>query len=407
MAVLPRLYEPLALEHFRETSAMLFLTGPRQVGKTTTARRIAERLGPETYLDWDDLDDRERILAGPAALARALELDRLQDSPPVLVLDEIHRFRRWKVLLKGFHDRWKERVRVIVTGSARLDLFRRGGESLLGRWYGYRLHPLSVGELVRPAPPAAGLLSGPAPLEEDAFVALRDLGGFPEPFLRGERRFRRRWERMRWELLLREDLRDLSRVHEVDRVELLAELLRRQVGSPVRYQALARAVRAAPDTVIRWTRLLEALHLAWSVRPWYRSIPRSLRKEPRVYLWDWASVPDEAARAENMIGSALLKAAHLWTDRGEGEFALHWLRDKEGNEVDFCLVRDGSPWLLVEVKLSGRAPLSPALARYQRLTGAPYAFQVAMDLPFVDRDPFAEPGPPLIVPARTFLSCLP
>ncbi len=172
------------------------------------------------------------------------------------------------------------------------------------------------------------------------------------------------------------------------------------------YASLSRRMAASVDSVRRWLATLESLYYCFSIRPWHRNVARSLRKEPKFYLWDASQAVDVGAKAENVVACALLKAVHLWTDRGEGEFALHFLRDKQQHEVDFLVVRDGAPWFLVEVKQSGGAPLSPDLARFQAQTGAAHAFQVTLDLPYVERDCFAEAGP-ILVPARTLLSQLP
>jgi len=173
----------------------------------------------------------------------------------------------------------------------------------------------------------------------------------------------------------------------------------------VSYASLSRQVRASVDSIRRWVRTLEALYFCFSVRPWYHNVARSLRKEPKIYLWDWSQLDDAGARFENLVASALLKSVHLWTDLGYGEFSLHYIRDKEKREVDFVVIRDGQPWFLVEVKGSESARLSPQLERFQGQTGASHAFQVALDALPVERDCFAVTRP-VIVPARTFLTQL-
>ncbi len=400
-----RLYESLFQQHFEENRQMLFLTGPRRVGKTTTARRTAAHFGEAAYLNWDNADHRRRILAGPAAIAECLGIDRLREEPPVCVLDELHKYAGWKDLLKGLFDTYTPQARFLVTGSARLDVFRSSGDSLMGRYFAYRMHPFSLGELLTPAPPDT-LLRSPSPCDENAFQDLLRFGGFPEPLLRAESRFWRRWNRTRNAQLLKEDLRDLTQVRELAQLEVLAELVRQRCAQLTSHSSLARSVGASVDTVRRWIRILEALYFCFSVRPWHRNIARSLRKEPKYFLWDWSQAPHGGARAENFVAAALLKAVHFWTDRGEGDFRLFFLRDKEKREIDFLVVRDERPWFLVEVKTSGKAPLSSHLRRFQEATRARHAFQVALDLPYVHRDCF-ESSTPIIVPARTFLSQLP
>jgi len=401
-----RCYEHILIGHFRTYRQTAFLSGPRQVGKTTTARVVARALGDHAYFTWDRQTDRAVIVAGPDAVAEKMQIHRLREAPPVCILDELHRYGKWKTFLKGLLDSHPGALRILVTGSARLDVFKAGGDSLMGRYFPYRMHPLSVGELADPGRP---VWEGPLPPQRipgEALAALVRFGGFPEPFLRQEERFWRRWRRLRTQQLLREDLRDLTHIRELGQVEMLAELIRRRVGQLVSHASLARAVNVSVDTIRRWTATLERLYWCFSVRPWHRNVARGLRKEPKYFLWDWSVVEDRGARMENLVASALLKAVHAWTDTGLGDFGLYFIRDKEKREVDFLVTREDTPWFLVEVKASGSARLSPPLARFQEATGAPHAFQVAFDLDYVDRDCF-EQTRPLIVPAATFLSQLP
>jgi predicted AAA+ superfamily ATPase len=275
----------------------------------------------------------------------------------------------------------------------------------MGRYFAYRMHPLSTAELTYGSLRDGLIEHQPRPVDGGQFEALLRFGGFPEPFLRQETRFWNRWRRLRSQQLFKEDLRDLTRIQELGQVETLAELIRLQVGQLTSYTSLATGVNASVDSIRRWTRTLEALYYCFPVRPWYRNVARALRKEPKYYLWDWSLVDTPGARVENFVASALLKAVHLWTDHGNGDFGLFFIRDKEKREVDFVVVRDGRPWFLVEVKSSGSKHLSPALKYFQNKTGARHAFQLAMDLPFIERDCF-EHTTPIIVPARTLLAQL-
>ncbi len=382
---------------------MLFVSGPRQVGKTTACRAAGASFPEYAYLNWDVPADADAIARGPAAVAERLELARVRDEPLVVVLDEIHRFGRWKTFLKGLFDTWSPDARIVVTGSARLDVFKAGGDSLMGRYFPYRMHPLSVAELLRPTVPESPI-SPPARLDDDAWQALLRWGGFPEPFLRQDPRFFNRWRRTRDQQLFKEDLRDLTRIAELGQVEVLARMVRARVGQLTSYASLARDVRASIPTISRWLETLARLYWCFAVRPWHRNVTRALRKEPKYYLWDWSQIDDPGTRAENFVASALLRAVHFWTDHGFGEFGLHFVRDKDKNEVDFLVSRDGEAWFLVEIKATA-GPLSPALARFQKQTGAPHAFQIALDAEYVDRDVF-ELEEPRVVPARTLLSQL-
>ena len=401
MPTAPRVYDSLLAEHLADNRQMVFVSGPRQVGKTTTCRRQAD-----AYVNWDDVDDRERILSGPSHLAAWLGLDRLSETVPVVLFDELHKFPRWKQFLKGFFDAHADRVRIAVTGSSRMDAYRRGGDSLMGRYFPYRMHPFSVAEVVtQELPGTTRVARPPAPIAADDFDALWRHGGYPEPFLRRDTRFSRRWQSLRLEQLVKEEIRDLTQIRQIDQLDVLVRLLTRRSAQQLVYDNLARQVRASTDTVRRWIDTLCNLHLGFLLRPWFRNVSRSLRKEPKWYLRDWASIEDEGQRAETFVACHLLKAVEGWNDMGLGAFDLGYLRDKEKREVDFVVVRDGAPWFLAETKLHDAAP-SASLAYYQDRIGAPFAFQVVLDAGYVDVDCLARPSGPRIVPARTLLSQL-
>lgn len=405
VSTLPRIYGSLIQEHFKSDRQMLFLMGPRQVGKTTTSRAEAADSPEHAYLNWDDQQHRRIMLGGPGSISDHLGLDQLRSAPVFLVLDEVHKYGRWKTLLKGLFDTYSDQLRILVTGSARMDSYKAGGDSLMGRYFPFRMHPLSVAELVNQECPTESLIQDPNPVDEDAFQGLLRFGGFPEPFVRLDQRFWNRWKRTRSQQLLKEDLRDLTRIQELDVVESLAEIICRRSGQLTSFSSLARSVNASVDSVRRWLATLRSLYYCFAVRPWSKNITRALRKEPKYYVWDWSIVQDPGQRAETMVACALLKAVHCWTDSGLGEFGLYFVRDKQKREVDFVIVRDDKPWFLVEVKSAGAKRLSPQLEYFQRQTRAMHAFQVAFDLEFVDRDCF-EVKQPVIVPARTFLSQL-
>ncbi|MEM8996057.1 MAG: DUF4143 domain-containing protein, partial [Acidobacteriota bacterium] len=246
---------------------------------------------------------------------------------------------------------------------------------------------------------------GPSSIADEDWDALLRFGGFPEPFLRRDERFARRWRRLRHDLLFREDLRDLTRIQESARVQLLGQLVVQRAGQLVSYSTFAREVGASVDTVKRWLTTLKHLYFCFPLKPWHRNVARSLRKEPKYFLWDWSLVDDPGARFENLVACALLKAVHLWTDLGYGDFALHFVRDKDQREVDFLVVRDGEPWFLVEAKVSGSAGLSEGLTYYAQKLGVRLALQVARRLGDVGQSCW-DLERPTRVPARTFLSQL-
>ncbi len=398
MKILPRLYDAVLQNHLARYRQMAFVSGPRQVGKTTVCRALGDE-----YLDWDNSDVRRLVMAGPAVVARHLGLERLRNRPLVAVFDELHKHRRWKTFLKGFFDEYESKVRLLVTGSSRLDVYRRGGDSLMGRYFPFRIHPFSVGEILHTDLPVKPVRP-PRPIPSAEFKALWEHGGFPEPFTLRDRNFSGRWRTLRKEQLLRQDLRDLTRIQDLAEVEQMAAILSERSATALVQDNLARTIGVSVDTVRRWTGTLLSLHFGFLVRPWTHSIARSLLKEPKWYLRDWSGIEDPGARAETFVACHLLKSVEGWNDLGFGEFELRYLRDKDKREVDFLVVRDRKPWFLVEVK-SSDANLSPSLAYFQKRTGAPHAFQAVFDMEPVIADCFKERAP-VAVPTRTLLSQL-
>ena len=383
---------PRVGDHLQRNRQMAFVSGPRQVGKTTCRQPVTSISTGTMPIQADDPAD-----------GRWLSRRRRPTScsPPVLILDELHKHA--EALLKGFFDTYGDRVRILVTGSSRLDIYRRGGDSLMGRYLLYRMHPWSVGELLRPHVPDR-IVQPPEPIDEEEWQALCDHGGFPEPFLRRDLRFSRRWRSLRQDQLSREDLRDVAHVQDLGAMETLMASLAERSSHQLVYAALANEINVSVDTVKRWIDILGRLHYGFTIRPWFKNVTKALRKEPRWFLRDWSGVADPGDRAETMVGCHLLKAVEGWTDLGFGDFELRYLRDKAKREVDFVVVRDRQPWFLVEVKRSDTT-LSPALAHFQAQTRAAHAFQVVMELPFQPVDAFAQ-ARPCVVPAKTLLSQL-
>ena len=394
----PRLYTAILADHLERHRQMALVSGPRQVGKTTTCRSVSNE-----YLNWDNADDRRLLLRGPASIAQALKLDVLRAELPVATLDELHKYTKWKSLLKGFFDSYGDRVRLIITGSSRIDVFRRGGDSLMGRYFLYRMHPWSVAESLRTGLPQKEVYA-PEEIRSADWDALWEHGGFPEPFLRRDTRFTRRWRSLRYEQLSREDLREMAVVSDLGTLETLMQILAENSGQQLIYSNLAHEIQVSVDTVKRWIDLLARLHYGFLVRPWFRNVAKSLRKEPKWFLRDWSGVMEDGARAETLVACHLLKAVESWTDLGFGDFELRYLRDKQKREVDFLVVKDRRPWFLVEVKMSDQT-LSPSLGYFQIQTNAQHAFQAVMNLPYEHADCFRVHRP-VVVAAKTFLSQL-
>ena len=339
---------------------MALVSGPRQCGKTTLARMLLRGRKVGLYRNWDQVEFRREWTMNPSAIMPPPS----KGQAPLVVLDEIHKDRRWKRSLKGVFDTLQAPCDILVTGSARLGVYRKGSDSLLGRYFTFRLHPFSIRELGGPevlGPDEAlealfGRSRQPAKSLKGNLEALMAYGPFPEPLLAQDARRARLWRRNREELVIREDLRDLSRLPELGRVEMMASLLPGRIGSLFSLASVGRDLEASVHTVKRWLDYLKQLYYLFEVKPYTRSIPRSLRREGKIYLWDYAGIPDKAARFENLVACHLLKACHFWTDTGYGQFDLFYLRNKEKREIDFLIVRDGHPWLPVEVKLADTEP---------------------------------------------------
>ncbi len=399
-----RIYTSIIKDHFSKYQQMVFLAGPRQAGKTTVSLMMKEFAGRFSYLNWDNMDHRKIILQGVKSVAEFAGMNKLNPDTPVIVFDEIHKYGRWKTFLKGFFDTYKGQVNIIVTGSSRLDIYKKGGDSLMGRYFPYRLHQLSLGEIHRTDLPEKEI-NAPVQCKEGIFENLMKNGGFPEPYIKNDIRFLNRWKTLRREQLIRQDIRDLSRIQELGQIELLAEILKHQAGQLTNYSSLANKINVSSDTIKRWIKTLQGFFYCFTLQPWHKNVPRALIKEPKTYLWDWVDVDDEGSRWENLIASHLLKAVNYWTDCGMGQYSLRYVRDKEKREVDFLVTRENKPWFLVEAKLSQKAVLNKNLAYFQEKTGAEYAFQVVSDMEYVHADCFKYKKP-VIVPARTFLTQL-
>lgn len=399
-----RLYQEIIIQHFSQHEQMLFMAGPRQVGKTTLAKSCQAQYPNFHYLNYDISRDRELLFQGEQAVASKLGLHTVNDSKPLLVLDEFHKYKGWKNYLKGFFDQYKGQLHLLVIGSAKLNIYQRGGDSLMGRYLLYRIHPFSVAELLH-QPLHDNLISQPKKIDNQTYDQLFSFGGFPDPLLKNDRRFVAQWRKLRRQQLLNEDILSAKHIQDAAHIEILAKLLRSQAGSQVSYTHLAKAVRVSVDTIRRWLILLEEFYYCFRIRPWFQNVKRSLVKEPKVYLWDWAEVEGKGASIENFVACHLFKAVQFWTDHGYGEFQLNYLRDKDKREVDFIVIRDNQPWFIVEVKTSDSNRLSTNLSYFKHQLKVPHAFQVVFNKPYVDKNCF-DYSDPVIVSLKTFLSQL-
>jgi hypothetical protein len=357
---------------------MAFVSGPRQVGKTTLAKHYQEQFGQSLYVNWDSIPHRKNLLSDPHFFQKE---NRDADKPFLVVFDEIHKYARWKNYLKGVYDEWNTEFRFLITGSGRLELFKKGGDSLLGRYFSVPLLPLSIGELTRKLPGLSEFKDhlqsppDPSPETKEHYEQLFRFSGFPEPFSRGSTTFYNRWFAERKTLLLREDVRDASAIREISLLEHLAELIPERIGSPLSINSLKEDVGVAFETIRNWILILEQFFYLFRVTPFTGRLTRVLRKETKVYLYDWAEVENLGFRFENFVASHLLKAVRLWKAMGQGAPGLHYLRDKEKREVDFVLTEKGKPFCLVECK-SGDEDLSSHLLHFQKRLQIPIAVQL-------------------------------
>ncbi|MBN1770523.1 MAG: ATP-binding protein [Deltaproteobacteria bacterium] len=372
----PRTLEPFVQKFLTTHRKMVFLSGPRQVGKTTLARACGRSHRQTLYFNWDILTDQRRLARNPYFFEEA---DRTGDD--LVLFDEIHKYARWKNYLKGAFDKYREDFLFLVTGSGRLDLYAKGGDSLLGRYLPLPLFPFTLSELhgrfVPPVEFRAAMVDGfpGTPGAQRDYRALSVFGGFPEPLTKGEDAFAEVWRRQRRTLLVREDIRDATRIRELSLLELLTHLVADRVGSPLSVNSLREDLGTAFETARDWLETLARFYFLFKVPPFAASLGRALRKEPKVYLYDWSELDDAGRRFENLVACHLFKAVRTWTAIGAGSFDLHYLRDKEKREVDFVVTERRRPVCLIEAKL-GETELSPHLLHYQEKLGLPVVIQV-------------------------------
>ncbi len=363
-----------------QNQKMAFVSGPRQCGKTTLAAMLADQYTVSRYYNWDEIDFRRLWGQSPKSIVPQ------SDKTPLVILDEIHKDRTWKRTLKGVYDTLKfdkQPCDLLVTGSARLNVYHRGSDSLLGRYFHYRLGPLSLRELYTPKSyEPDDVLDAlfdrsetASPQQQDDLKALLEFGPFPEPLLNQNADFYKLWRKNRHDLIIREDLRDLSRLNDLAKIEMLAALLPEKVGSPLSINSLRPDIERAHDTLKLWLNWLKELYFLFEVKPWHKRISRSLKKESKLYLWDYSEIKALGPRFENLVAVHLLKACNYWTDSGKGDFQLYYLRNRDKQEIDFLIVRDGRPWLPVEVKRGDDKP-SANWRRFLPMLGCSRALQI-------------------------------
>ncbi|MBM4311182.1 MAG: ATP-binding protein [Deltaproteobacteria bacterium] len=346
---------------------MVFIGGPRQVGKTTLSTGlVAAHYKGHEYLNWDNRQDRKKITAS-----------QWSGSAELIILDEIHKYRKWKTFIKGEYDKLKDRYKFLVTGSSRLDVYRRGGDSLQGRYHYYVLHPFTLAETL-------ARRNLPRPFEEldispvrcaDDFETLLRFGGFPEPLIKQQDRFLRRWHNEKIERLFREDIQDMAQIRDIGSMKMLSDMLPSRVGSLLSANALREDLEVSHRAVTHWLSLLETFYYHFRIYPFAGKAVRSLKKQPKLYLWDWSEVDDAAARFENMVAGHLLKLVSFLHDHEGYRTQLYYLRNVDNKEVDFLVTVDESPWFAVEAKVADSSP-AQSLLYFKERVNIPFVYQV-------------------------------
>ena len=365
--------------------SLILLAGPRQSGKTTFARDIAAKDFQDiVYFNWDIAADKRRLVADPVFFSKTPRSSI--SSKPLVVLDEIHKYRDWKNYLKGVYDQFEKEYKFLVTGSGRLEYSRKAGDSLAGRYLKFHIFPFTLSELESPKRDLADFLKNPLKDFEDVisgntadnFSNLWELSGFPEPFIKGKKSFWSAWSQTYGQQIVRDDLTTFADIRNLDLIETLFALIPSRVGSPFSINNLALDLQVAFDTVKNWLLLFDSFYLTFRISPWTEKISRSILKEKKVYLFNYPVIEDEAARFENLVAFELLRAVEMWKDHGWGDFALNYLRDKDKQEVDFLITKNNKPLLMLETKLSNDKP-SASIIKFQDILNIPAVQLVKKD----------------------------
>jgi len=353
--------------------SMIFIAGPRQSGKTTLAKYIARDFKNFQYFNWDIIDDKVLLYKNPYFFEG---LNRKDNSTPLIILDEIHKYKDWKNYLKGLYDKYGDNYKFIISGSGRLDIYNKGGDSLAGRYLLFNLWPFSLGEMSKDNVSVNFFIKSPEKifikksLYEKIWCRLKNFSGFPEPYVKKSKEFYRIWSRTYHQQLIREDIRNASQVKYIDQLEILFLILPTKIGSPLSISSLAKIIKVSYDAVKTWIRLFEQFFLIFKVSAWSKNISRAIVKEQKIYLLDYAVITDLGAKFENMVAFELMRMVSNLNALGKGCFSLHFIRNKEKEEVDFLITNDNKPILLLECKLNNDN-VSKSLLKFQKMLKIP------------------------------------
>lgn len=347
---------------------MVLLGGPRQVGKTTFSKFVGDNYYKNyTYLNWDKREMRSDI-----------RNSKWPSDTKFIILDEIHKYTKWKSFIKGEYDIHKDKYDFMLTGSARLNVYKKGGDSLFGRYHYYSLHPFSYAELL-------GINSKHTPGKELFFPKhkknlniINDLltyGGFPEPYLKKDKIFLQRWHNERKDLLFKEDIRDLTSIKDISSMDILSDILPHKVGSTLSINSIKEDLEVNHRTVKNWLKTFEMLYYSFRLYPYQSKKIKALKKEAKLYLWDWSEIETKGEKLENLVASHLLKFCNYMYDVFGYKIELFYIRDKYQKEVDFLVTYNLKPWFAVEVK-NTKKELSKYLKYFTQKLSIPFSYQI-------------------------------
>ncbi len=353
---------------------MVFISGPRQCGKTTFSKIIAEQFSNSLYFNWDIPDDKHRFLTNNLFYE---DIDRKDLTKPLIILDEIHKYSDWKNYLKGIYDRDSENYKFLITGSGRLNLYQKGSDSLAGRYFLFQLWPFTLAELGERNRATGDFLANPLTIDIEQgnnllkiWNRLSAFSGFPDPFLKGEKNYYNLWSQTYQKQLIKEEVRDSTGVKKINDLEMLFILLLSRAGGIISMNNLAKDIKVSFDSVKTWLDIFDAHYLSFRIAPYSNNIARAIKKEKKIYFFDYAQLKSESAKYENMVALELTRLTSFLTESGHGRFSLHYLRTKDGVEVDFLISRENDPFLLIECKQADTEP-SASLKAMQTILNVP------------------------------------
>jgi predicted AAA+ superfamily ATPase len=368
-----KIYENI-WDELSSSKAMILCAGPRQAGKTTFSKIISGSFMNSLYFNWDIQEHRKDFIENPTFFEA---LERKDGSTPLIIFDEIHKYRDWKNYLKGVYDRFSRDFQFLVSGSGRLDIYQKGGDSLAGRYFLFHLWPFTIAERGERNRSMDDFMADPLKIDMDDTGKLKEIwhnlarfSGFPEPFLSGKQQVYKRWTNSYSQQLIREDIRDLTGIKSVMDMETLFLLLPSKVGSPLSIPSLSRDLKVSYNSIRNWLSVMERFFMVFSIGPWTKKISRAIQKERKYYLWDSPRVTDPGARLENMVALELYRAVSSWNELGFGTFSLHFVKNRDQQEVDFLIAADGKPFIMIEVKLTKEHP-SPVFQKFQNMLKVP------------------------------------